>query len=88
MDSGGAGSLAAGGESGCGAKRRADAGTPPTREAIHQSFAPIVKKAAPAVVNVYSRRVVRTNRRCSTTRFSAACSALSSSASAFRASAC
>ncbi len=35
--------------------------TPPTsREAIHLSFAPIVKKAAPAVVNVYSRRVVQT----------------------------
>jgi len=27
---------------------------------IHLSFAPIVRKAAPAVVNVYSRRVVRT----------------------------
>ncbi len=36
--------------------------TPPAnREAIHLSFAPIVQKAAPAVVNVYSRRVVRTN---------------------------
>ena len=35
------------------------ASPPPTRDAIHQSFAPIVKKAAPAVVNVYSRRVVR-----------------------------
>ncbi len=33
---------------------------PPSREAIHMSFAPIVKKAAPAVVNVYSRRVVQT----------------------------
>ncbi|MGH7088404.1 MAG: trypsin-like peptidase domain-containing protein, partial [Stellaceae bacterium] len=32
---------------------------PPTREAIRLSFAPIVKVAAPAVVNVYSRRVVR-----------------------------
>jgi Do/DeqQ family serine protease len=33
---------------------------PPTsREAIHLSFAPIVKKVAPAVVNVFSRRVVR-----------------------------
>ena len=32
---------------------------PATREAVHQSFAPIVKKAAPAVVNVYSRRVVK-----------------------------
>ncbi|HUZ72123.1 MAG TPA: DegQ family serine endoprotease [Stellaceae bacterium] len=31
---------------------------PPSREAIHFSFAPIVKKAAPAVVNVYSRRII------------------------------
>jgi Do/DeqQ family serine protease len=41
----------------------ADAQTrmPPTsREGIRLSFAPIVKKAAPAVVNVYSRRVVQT----------------------------
>ena len=35
--------------------------TPPTsRELIHLSFAPIVKKVAPAVVNVYSRRTVET----------------------------
>jgi len=35
--------------------------TPPTsREFIRLSFAPVVKKAAPAVVNVYSRRVVQT----------------------------
>ena len=35
--------------------------TPPTsREAIHLSFAPVVKQVAPAVVNVYSRRVVQT----------------------------
>jgi serine protease Do len=35
--------------------------TPPTsREVVQLSFAPIVKKAAPAVVNVYSRRVVQT----------------------------
>src|SRR5690348_17772207 len=33
---------------------------PTSREAIHLSFAPVVKKAAPAVVNVYSRRVVQT----------------------------
>ncbi len=32
---------------------------PSSRTAIHLSFAPIVKKAAPAVVNVYSRRVIR-----------------------------
>ncbi|HEY3919521.1 MAG TPA: Do family serine endopeptidase [Stellaceae bacterium] len=35
--------------------------TPPTnREMIHLSFAPVVKKVAPAVVNVYSRRTVQT----------------------------
>ena len=33
---------------------------PTSRELIHLSFAPIVKKVAPAVVNVFSRRVVRT----------------------------
>jgi Do/DeqQ family serine protease len=34
---------------------------PESREAIRLSFAPIVKQAAPAVVNVFSRRIVRTN---------------------------
>jgi serine protease Do len=35
--------------------------TPPTsREMVRLSFAPVVKKVAPAVVNVYSRRVVQT----------------------------
>src|SRR5215472_4309516 len=34
---------------------------PKSREAIRLSFAPIVKQAAPAVVNVFSCRVVRTN---------------------------
>ena len=39
----------------------APAQTPPaSREAVRQSFAPVVKKAAPAVVNVYSKRVVQT----------------------------
>ncbi|MGH6988417.1 MAG: DegQ family serine endoprotease [Stellaceae bacterium] len=33
---------------------------PTSREMIHLSFAPLVKKVAPAVVNVYSRRVVHT----------------------------
>jgi Do/DeqQ family serine protease len=33
---------------------------PPSRDFIRLSFAPLVKKAAPAVVNVYSRRVIRT----------------------------
>ena len=38
----------------------AETTTPPTsREMIHLSFASVVKKAAPAVVNVFSRRVVR-----------------------------
>jgi serine protease Do len=37
----------------------ATAQAPASREQIRLSFAPIVKKAAPAVVNVYSRRVVR-----------------------------
>ena len=32
---------------------------PGTREEVRLSFAPVVSKAAPAVVNVYSRRVVR-----------------------------
>ena len=34
---------------------------PRSREAIRLSFAPIVRQAAPAVVNVFSRRVVRTS---------------------------
>ncbi len=33
---------------------------PTSRELIHLSFAPVVKRVAPAVVNVYSRRVVQT----------------------------
>jgi Do/DeqQ family serine protease len=33
---------------------------PASRAMIHLSFAPLVKEVAPAVVNVYSRRVVRT----------------------------
>ena len=32
---------------------------PPDAAAVKMSFAPVVKRAAPAVVNVYSRRVVR-----------------------------
>ena len=35
----------------------------PRREAVHLSFAPVVKKVAPAVVNVYSRRVVQSAAR-------------------------
>jgi len=34
---------------------------PASREAMRLSFAPIVKKAAPAVVNVFARRIVRTS---------------------------
>jgi len=34
---------------------------PPSREALQHSYAPIVKKAAPAVVNVYVRSRVRTS---------------------------
>ncbi|HVA34614.1 MAG TPA: Do family serine endopeptidase [Stellaceae bacterium] len=34
--------------------------TPSGRAEIHLTFAPVVKEAAPAVVNVYSRRVVQT----------------------------
>src|SRR5579863_1319899 len=37
-----------------------DRAPPTSRELIRLSFAPVVKKAAPAVVNVYSRRVVQT----------------------------
>ncbi|MCB1485022.1 MAG: trypsin-like peptidase domain-containing protein, partial [Hyphomicrobiaceae bacterium] len=33
---------------------------PPSREAVQMSFAPIVRKAAPAVVNVYVRSRVQT----------------------------
>ena len=33
---------------------------PQTRQEIQLSFAPVVRKAAPAVVNIYSRRIVRT----------------------------
>ena len=32
---------------------------PASRELVHLSFAPVVKKAAPAVVNVFSRRVIK-----------------------------
>ncbi len=40
----------------------ADAKTLPTsRDALRQSFAPVVKRAAPAVVNIYTRRMVRAN---------------------------
>src|SRR5579859_3027734 len=32
---------------------------PSNREVVRLSFAPVVKKAAPAIVNVYARRLVR-----------------------------
>ncbi len=38
-----------------------DRQVPPTREALQYSYSPIVKKAAPAVVNVYVRSRVRTS---------------------------
>ena len=52
---------------------------PPTAEAIQLSFAPIVKRVAPAVVNVYASRVVEQCRLrpSSPTRSSAASSATS-----------
>src|ERR1700685_3128960 len=37
-----------------------DSHVPSNREQIHLSFAPVVKRAAPAVVNVFSQRVVST----------------------------
>ncbi len=42
------------------------------------SFAPVVKKAAPSVVNIYSTHIVheRLSRSCSTTRSSAGSSAM------------
>jgi len=47
---------------GAAATAHAQTRTPPaTREAMRLSFAPIVKKVAPAVVNVFSRRVVHTD---------------------------
>jgi len=38
----------------------AQAGNPSSREQIKLSFAPLVRQAVPAVVNIYTRRVVRT----------------------------
>src|SRR5438552_4217683 len=38
----------------------AQTGVPQSREQMRLSFAPVVKRTAPAVVNVFSRRVVRT----------------------------
>ena len=35
---------------------------PETREQMQLSFAPLVKKAAPAVVNIYTRKTVRVRR--------------------------
>jgi Do/DeqQ family serine protease len=36
---------------------------PKSRDAVHLSFAPVVKRVAPAVVNVYSRRVIHSQFR-------------------------
>ena len=35
---------------------------PASREEIHLSYAPLVKKAAPAVVNIYTKRIVQSRR--------------------------
>jgi len=40
--------------------RSADQPDPPSREGITLTFAPLVKKAAPAVVNIYAKRTVKT----------------------------
>jgi Do/DeqQ family serine protease len=48
--------IASGADSPAGAQRQ----VPPSREVAQYSFAPIVRKAAPAVVNVYVRRRVQT----------------------------
>ncbi len=40
----------------------AEAQVPQSREQIRLSYAPLVRRAAPAVVNIYSRKVVRTRR--------------------------
>ena len=40
----------------------AEKATPQTAAEIQLSFAPLVKKAAPAVVNIYTRKVVRTRQ--------------------------
>ncbi len=37
----------------------AETQVPPSRDAVTLSFAPLVKKAAPAVVNIYARKIVR-----------------------------
>ena len=42
---------------------------PQSREALRQSYAPVVKKAAPAVVNIYTRRVVRAGRELGASMF-------------------
>jgi Do/DeqQ family serine protease len=42
-----------------GAAKAAESVVPSTREQVTLTFAPVVKKAAPAVVNIYTRRVVR-----------------------------
>ena len=61
-------------------RRRRSRAVPESSEQIQLSFAPVVRKAAPAVVNIYSRagRHAPPPRRCSTTRSSAASSATTS----------
>jgi len=40
-----------------------DRKTPSSRAEVQLSYAPVVKQAAPAVVNIYTKRVVKTSRR-------------------------
>ncbi len=52
--------VAAAGDPGLAAETKA---VPDTRQQVTLSFAPLVRKAAPAVVNIYAKRVVRTRTR-------------------------
>ena len=54
----------------------------PTQEQLRLSYAPVVQRVAPAVVNVYAARWCATATRCSTTRSSAASSACPATAAA------
>ena len=50
--------IAPGGPSGLGVRAQSEV-VPQSRAEVNLSFAPVVKRAAPAVVNVYSKRVVK-----------------------------
>ena len=68
---------------------RAESQVPRSQGEMRLSFAPVVKRTAPAVVNVYAQRIVasRAGKASSTIRSSAASSA-TTAASAGRASGC